>query len=477
MMATQEAVRVAQQSKDPNCVAFALGKLFQYEENGNSSRRELLKRCSVRATQGQIRQLLVGASLCLSVDTVQDQQRDPSMIWRQHIEANSEPTADRMPSWDRPTFLLSSPEETMDAFQRQTLVEAGIWDALGVPVHAALASLVALTCRAKSVGEGTALALTNLARLDEYGNPSNLLRRPLLVQGACAEHFEELSRQGSLIPNSFMQLHNLSLRENRFETATFLEVMLRSSLPPGASRRSHSIVDVGITTCCRLSRSHHLLLARGLALKLLQSSQLTSSNRPRLHLLLAALELESTKTKYVAVLPHLLEAISICEKSSMHNLHANALLTLARVFLRMRIARRALSVTNAAIAVLHARGHLSWQAEAYLIQAKCYMQLASRTTESENLPPSSKKKYEVAFQGLKASQSFFKKCQDNVYLAEVYYLQARIAHLLGRAADCEAASKDFMASMTGEQYTAGVLWGHRSTISYEPDNRRRVTKN
>ena len=472
-MATQEAVRVAQQSKDPICVAFALGKLFQFEENGNCGRRELLKRCAVRATQGQIRQLVVGASLCLSLDYLQDQQRDPTMIWRQHMEANSEPTADRIPSWDRPTCLLASPEETMDTFQRQTLVEAGIWDELGVPVHAALASLVALTCHAKSVGEGATLAMTNLARLNEYGNPSNLL--PRASAKLASRNFDELSRKEYLLhlfPNSLMQLHKQSLHENRFETATFIEIMLQSSLPPGPNLRNQFTLDLGIATCCRLCRSHNWLLARALALKLLQSPQVNTSHRSRLHLVLAAMELESTTTRYVAALPRLLEAISMREKSSTHNLHANALLTLARIFLRMRNSRRALSVTNAVIAVLHSRGHLSCQAEAYLIQAKCFMQLASRGTESTNLSPSSKKKYNAAFRALKASQSLFKKCQDKGLLSEVYYLQARIAYLLGRTAECEGASREFMASLKSKRSTIGVLWEHL----FDPDNRQPVAK-
>jgi hypothetical protein len=389
------------------------------------------------------------------------------------MEANSEPTADRIPSWDRPTCLLSSPEETMDALQRQTLVEAGIWDALGVPVHAALSSLVSLTCHAKPIGEATSLALTNLALLNEYGNQSRLLPKPQLVSGASAKFasktFDQLSQHESLLRHALMQLHKQSLHENKFETATFLEVILQSSLPPGATARSQFIVDIGIATCCRLCLSQNWLLARAVALKLLQSPQVNASHRPRLHLVLAAMELESTKTRYVAALPHLLEAISTCEKSSIHNLHAKALLTLARIFLRMRKARRALSVTNAAITVLHARGHLSCQAEAYLIQAKCFMQLASKTTGNVNISLSSKNKYNAAFQGLKASQILFKKCHHSGHLTEVYYLQARIANLLGRTVECEEASKQFMTSLKSKSSTAGVLWQDHVKNSYEPD--------
>ena len=62
-LATDEAVRVAQQSKDAACVAFALGWLYNNSDGRHGPEGgELLRRCVTRAAQGQLRQLFSGAT-------------------------------------------------------------------------------------------------------------------------------------------------------------------------------------------------------------------------------------------------------------------------------------------------------------------------------------------------------------------------------------------------------------------------------
>lgn len=63
-LATEEAVRVAQQSMDSACVAFALGWTF-FTGNGDKS-KGILQRCSSRAAQGHLRTLVAGAKLSLA---------------------------------------------------------------------------------------------------------------------------------------------------------------------------------------------------------------------------------------------------------------------------------------------------------------------------------------------------------------------------------------------------------------------------
>ncbi len=462
LMATQEAVRVAQQSKDPTCVAFSLGKLFQNDGNGLTGRREILKRCVARATQDQIRSLVLGASLCLSLDHLEDQTRDPHIIWRQLMESNSEPMADRIPSLDRPTCLLSSPKETIEGLRRQMVVEAGIWGSLGVPVLSCLASMVTLDCYQRSSVEETLLALSNRDRLSDYGNPSRLLSERNSNQGdslnfAGTHDVDMFLFNGSLIPHQLYQLQEQSLKEDNLDTAHLLEIMLHSSLPPGTALRSQFSVDICMGTCYRLYRSQNRFLARALAMNLLQSPQVDTVHRIKVQLLLAAMELESRSNCYVSALPHLLEAISICEHSSMHNLHAVALLILARVLLRMRKSKRALSVVKTAIAALLANGHVSHQAEAYLTQAKCFIQLAATTTQCSALSLLNRRRYESAFQGLKASECLFKQCHDKHHLREVYYLRARILFLLGHIEECQIASNEFMISVASKS-SKPYLW-------------------
>ena len=54
LMATEEAVRVAQQSKDTACVAFALGWLYEHHGQDDVQRRQLLERCATRASAAGI---------------------------------------------------------------------------------------------------------------------------------------------------------------------------------------------------------------------------------------------------------------------------------------------------------------------------------------------------------------------------------------------------------------------------------------
>jgi tetratricopeptide (TPR) repeat protein len=458
LMATEEAVRVAQQAKDQTCVAFALGKLFQNEGRGASGRRELLKRCAARASQEQIRPLVIGSSLGLSLNYLEDETRDPSIIWRHQMEATCEPSADTIPSMDRPTCLSHSPQETAKGLARQTLVEAGIWDSFGIPALSGLASLAILNCHHQSSAEEKSSALTNLARLYCHGAPSQLLSssqpsesktRDLdavykLLQARRVHGLDGKSFQESFLPPLILQLHAQCLNGRDLQTAKTLESILHSSLPPGSACRDKFIVEIGIQTCYRLCHSHDWSKARELALELLQMPMVKNLHRPKLLILLAGMELESTANRFVSAVPHLMEAITICEESSMYDLHAVALLVLARVFLRMKNPKRALSVLKAAIPALLPRVQCSHQAEAYLTKAKCYLQLAESTRAGPTAPALMKKRYEDAFQGLKTSENLFRQCQNDFRLIEVYYLQARLLFLLERAQECETASQEYL---------------------------------
>lgn len=462
LMATEEAVRVAQQSKDSTCVAFALGKLFQNDGKGLTGRREILTRCAARATQDQLRTLLLGAKSALSLDYLQNPDRDPSVIWTQLVEANSEPTADRIPRWDRPTCLRSSPKETINDLQRQCYIEAGVWASLGVPILSSLASLVVLDCFQQSSVDDTVLALRNRARLCHHGIPSVVLSDVDSFPMAASKHThandpDALSPQDYLFPHVLCHIHERSLQSYNIDLAHVLETILQSSLPPGTATRIQMTMEIGIRICHRLCRSKNLLLARKLALELLQSCEDTRT-RAKLHLLLATMELESSSISYTSALPPLLEAIAICEQSSIYDLHAVGLLTLARTFLRMRKSKRALSILGTAIPALLACGHFYHQAEAYLTQAKCYLQLATHRTTDDDLRSSLNRSWcEEALLGLKASERLFQKCHNKCCLKEVFYLQSRIAFLLGRVEACEIASAKFIRLLHTYGHGASLL--------------------
>jgi hypothetical protein len=252
------------------------------------------------------------------------------------------------------------------------------------------------------------------------------------------------SFQESFLPPLILQLHGQCLNGRDLPTAKALECILHSSLPPGSVCRDKFIVEMGIQTCYRLCHSHDWSNARELALELLQLPFVKTVHRPKLLILLAGMELESTANRFASALPHLMEAITICEESSMHDLHAVALVVLARVFLRTRNPKRALSVLKSAIPALLPRVQSSHQAGAYLTQAKCYIQLAEAAVGGHTAAALKKKRYQEAFQGLKTSECLFRQCQNDFGLMEVYYLQARLLFLLERTQECETASKEYL---------------------------------
>jgi len=473
LMATEEAVRVAQQSKDTTCAAFALGKLFEIKGVVDmASRRELLRRCSTRASQQQIRQLIMGSSLSLSLDYLRDPERDPTTIWRHHIEAMAEPSADSLPHWDRPTFLSTSLKETMNGMARHTLVEAGIWNALGSPGLSSLASLTVLNCHTKksSSVQDRHAALINVAQQSQYGSPTSIVLfgqeqeekvdnrldlHQVLTEARKIHDVAGKSSEESFLPVVILQCHRQCIDRRDLEQAKVLEMMMYSILPPHDDSRKSSLgIDMGIQICLRLCRSQDYSKARDLVRDLLDTPDLELSHRVRLLIAAADIELNSTNFQYVTALPHLLEAISLCEQSSMHGLHCIALLLLSRVFLKNRNPKRALSILQAAMPDIMIRSSITNQAEAYLIQAKCYMQCATVVVKGggsnhDSSGPKSKKTmqfyyYREALTSLQSSERLFQQSKNVYHLTEVYYLQAQLWNLQGRFDECEVASKRFL---------------------------------
>ena len=474
LMATEEAVRVAQQSKDATCVAFALGKLFEHhkgQQGTTAGRRELLQRCLARASQEQIRPLVSGSSLGLSVDYLRDSTRDPATVWRHHMDALAEPSADSIPHWDRPTYLSASPHETIHGMVRQTLVEAGIWNSLGAPSLSGLASLTLLNChhgRSASSPEDRIAALINVAEQTQYGSPASLLLLPGQSHGGEDSSLHERLREArsahgvggkswdeAFLPAILLQAHRQCMARRDLENAKALESILYSSLPPEDSQNSPLALEMGIQQCRRLCRSNDHIKARELARNLLELPDLEGSHRARLLLAAAEIELAATTTTnsphYVMALPPLLEALAMCEQesSSMHDVHCVGLLLLSKVFLKDRNPRRALSILQATLPDLLSRASSTHQAEAYLTQAKCYLQWAEEDDDDDDGRTSSMPKnqrYRAALTSLHSSERLFQQRQvnDEYPLTEVYYLQARLWNLLGRRDECERASQRFL---------------------------------
>ena len=227
LMATEEAVRVAQQSKDAACVAFALGWLFEHHGQGTADRRELLYRCAHRARaamtvaaaaasagntptptpqqqQGQqqqqqqqqqsqrLRPLLAGAHLSLARHSLRGNNNENASrsntvagfvqptssasssswtsAWSNLLEVTAEPATGHR-SLDRPTQLSQMPKETMESIALQRLVSAGIWDEIGMPNLSQWASKTALSRPEDLSYDDVITAIQNISRLALYGTP------------------------------------------------------------------------------------------------------------------------------------------------------------------------------------------------------------------------------------------------------------------------------------------------------------------
>lgn len=454
LMATEESVRVAQQSKDAACVAFALGWLYENEGHGTSERRELLKRCATRAAQGQIRPLVAGSSLRLAMNYLEDENRNPTFTWTSLMEATSEPTNDSLPSLDRPTFLTPSPRQTMKSLARQSLVTAGVWNSLGIPALARMSSLFSLKLH-KNLSATERLSLfQNILLLIPYSNaaklPSHdtLYSRPsepnsnilTMFQTQC---FDDQQFYDSFSPSLITALHEVSVNEGDLPAAEALETVFDSSLRAGLASRYQYMADMGLQKCRCYCRKQDYEGARRLSISLLRMIEERNLKccRPRILIEIASIELEASPNQlFMSAMSPILEALAICEKSRMYGLHAMALSVLARIFVRLQNPKRAVAILKAAIPLLLQREHVWHSADAYLTNAKCYVQFADNcrnTVKKSNY-------FRAASKGLASSASMFEKCHDSTRLQEVYYLQARVFSELRQTKEREKASQRFL---------------------------------
>jgi len=219
LVATEEAVRVAQQSHDPSCVAFALGwlSLLQSQgtltapssDNGTSTvavSQELMRRCAQRAVAaegGDLRVLAAGANMMLA--TTANGSGDgynggnsPATAWSYLARVLSDgdnvsvggggrgggvgstggggwsTSHDGTSVYDRPTRMahLACGTDALAIMARQRLVAAGIWDSYSQTLLSALSSGIALRCHASSSvlqSNDVSVAIQNIARCSVLG--------------------------------------------------------------------------------------------------------------------------------------------------------------------------------------------------------------------------------------------------------------------------------------------------------------------
>jgi tetratricopeptide (TPR) repeat protein len=506
LQATQEAIRVAQQSNDEECVLFAQGWLayIQYEDVA------MLRRCRDRALERGLVTLAAGATLELG-----RREGYSRRVGRQDDELNEDDEGGGVcMAWDsiQNAGRASAPAggrglimdgaaargggvggqnvtdvENMTSFEalsilgRQNMAIAGLWDSTG---HTSMASL---SSRAALHGYGTELPsedVTSTMRrilssfsygsgLDCLSLETSAVNQPdRSVLSTSLNALAALHEQGSAsdwVQTTTTILHEQSVRSHNINIAQSLQCILanHAAFPSSPS----NAVEAALIS---LSRSTHLLLESGdfasAKATARQACSLASKHSLLIHqgwqlLQLALIDLEaSTSAPSICpsverVLPPLLECLHLAH--SIDPLRAVALSTLAKVFLSMGRFLRARALLNSAMPLVVQHGHVWFQAEACLTLAKC--NLAEAKALGPNTSNSSSRTSPVTLQRGALSQlenaaSLFNKIEDTQRLQQTYYLQAVIFDSIPQmqAKRDEVAQK--FSQLAARRQSASKMW-------------------
>jgi tetratricopeptide (TPR) repeat protein len=520
LAATDEAVRVAQQSRDGPCVAYALGWLFQNHRLGEeedvaaaATAQDLLRRCSHRATEDHLRSLVAGANLSLAQYIAQHlHQHRPNnnnnssnnnympaaAAWSALLDASTEtsPATSNagLSSFDRPTHItdLRQSSDAMQILVHQWMVSAGIWDSYGHTALSGLYSYLPLHFHDTCLLSESDLAMTiqNVAQAALFGSSS------LAVTVDTSDLYQQLEREEPLggdvpciygkalakllgllgkynLPMSKLAKHGIALilhewavRRNDLDDAVALMRALESYLHPRMPHYHESVLDTLAQKSWLLSRQGNWDEAKCLLKKLVAVCQQQGlrSRQARLLVQLSWMQFESASHhNFTAALPPLLECLSLCEKLHLDSIHATALTILAKVHLRLFNSKRAMALLKAALPLLLQNEHVWYQAEAYLTFAKCYLQRAKNVVQTGSGKERIRRLLRTALNLLEQSTRLFEQCQDLIRLREALYLQARLYHALQPEETTMMDQRDKMAQRFVD--VSRYLQGSRSCLS------------
>ena len=441
LKATEEAVRVSQESRDPASVAYALGWLYCNEMKLNA--KDLLERCASRASEGHLRPLVAGANSALARHLLGTETSSAASAWTSLANATTDPPPSSTTiSLDRPTHTadVTSSDEAMELLSRQILVGAGIWQAFGLNVLSGLSSVVNLNVHDKHLSpHETALAVRNLARVSLYGSVpetfqlgENDFSTALSCRYATAlrilMNLHKSQKQSDIIYSAALVLHEWAVRRGDLEHAEFLTDVLHSYLHPRMPNYKAAYVETMLQYVLLLSRQEQWEKAKEVAKKLCATCKEEGCGLRVQHatllIQLALIQLDSSSQNFIGALPPLFECLTMCETCAMDSVHATALSILAQVHLRMENTKQAIAVLKATLPSLLQHSHVWFVGEAYLTLAKCQLQQAKKG-HAKGATKKVARMLQSAVDYLNKSADSFRECDDAARLREVYYLQAR----------------------------------------------------
>ncbi|GMI13039.1 hypothetical protein TrLO_g3101 [Triparma laevis f. longispina] len=403
LLATDEAVRVAQQNGDGACVAYALAWLHHngvgaarsndrvkrsvggdqaQEDDGEgggeggegnskggltSQTEELLERCSARALEHELHGLAATASLALSTHACKNMASDK--IWESLDEMNRNAIVGASTSIDEVCHINS----------RKHLVAAAAWETFGKHNLGIAQSQAALDNYGESMtSHDYTLAVCKIAcgMLRGVGVAKNAN-----VHEAALSTLVELRERYpisvvTLFPHVYCSiLHDRELKQGRLASAESVGVMLRSvSLMQGHGSGVELWVGsafqfVELLAKQKLWAQARTLCERGAALSAAYSLRVMQA---KFLLQQAKLTFESSFGNVVGVLPSLWRSIHLSEQICNETLRASGLLLVAKVFVGLGTWKRAkVMLTGRVIGVLEEGGEVEEVGEAWLCLAKC----------------------------------------------------------------------------------------------------------
>jgi tetratricopeptide (TPR) repeat protein len=433
--ATDEAVRVAQQSQDASCVAFALGWLSKMAPGTN-----LMERCVARASEAHLPTLAAGANLSLALHALQS--HPPEEAWSYWIRASSEPPTEESGNY-QPTRLTDSATDCRHILARQKMVAAGIHDTFGSHDISRVASLSALQCHRDDISDTDAQILVqNLARTTMFG--SGAWKSTNLPRGLLAEDGPQPRPciYGNALETilSLQKVYNIKLPARNYAVDVGL-IALEWSIMRGELSHAETLLTslqgqiyANNEMAMDLEQLKCLLLARrgrwDEAIRNLKALVIKTEPTKQGELLLQIVihTVDSHSRGFADALKQLEECLSISQQHAMQGLHSSALAMLAKIHFMMGDANHAVTLLRSVMSNLLQSAHVWLQGDAYLTMAQALLK-----SDKQN----------AALRALDQSEELFRMCEDTRQLAFVYYLKARIYDTQNRTKDRDFAAERF----------------------------------
>lgn len=440
--ATEEAVRVAQQSQDASCVAFALGWLSK----ASNENQNWMERCVARASEANLSTLAAGANLSLSLQALQSS--NPSESWAYWSRASSDSPTEESGTY-QPTRLTESAEECRHILARQKMVAAGIFETFGSSDLSRVASISAIQCHRKDISNADAqIVVQNLARTAMFG--SGAWKSTNVNRGQLVESMLENDLSSSDLPCiygnaletiiSLRSVYEISLPARNYIADVGL-IALEWSIMRGEILHAESLLNslqgqiyTANDTMIDLEQQRCLLLARkgrwGDAIQCLKVlvSKTEPTKQAKLLLQIAIHTIDSSSRGFADALKPLEECLRLSQQHAMNGLHSSALAVLAKIHLLMGDASRAIYLLRSIMASLLQSAHIWLQSDAYLTMAQALLKLG---------------KLKAALNALGQSEQLFRLCDDTRQLSLVFYLKARIYNAQGNIQERDLAAEKF----------------------------------